>query len=530
MDKLANDFDQQLLLKDEQRIFGLPSVEEVESNSSPKLDHLKLDNNDPRIIQRKSLIGIGGSGNVKKFSNNGLVSFEKPLISRKMTASQNRLTLQNRCKDSLIITRPHLSGIQQLQSATTDGTRFTQNGALSEKSFSVRSSNMSQNCEKNSEMSSEDIENDLNDGVLLNVPMLDDIDVNKNFDTRTSIKGDSRKKIQLGGSSLFLDKREQDFVKKMYEKPESLVNSPSRDSQEAFEDLYEVQEYLGEVSITSLVQQIFQGCSSVVKICKMVKSPQTEYAVKIMKVPDEELYYIAMKEFRLLEGLGEGHPNVIKVIDIFYNKMREQMYILMEFAGKGSNLTTFIKNAQYQEEENKEVEAINEQLVKTVMKQLLEGILFIHENHICHRDIKPGNIYVTEDLQKLKIIDFNVALSFRHSSNCLEYTPSMFGVTGEEIFSAPELSSGQSYDEKVDCWSAGIVMYQLMTRGQKLKIFPYDESEEIQQFVDKKLAKIHKYGEWSPEMLELLKDLLQANPRKRISAKKTLESSWLTLQ
>lgn len=51
-------------------------------------------------------------------------------------------------------------------------------------------------------MSSEDIEHELNDGVMLNVPMLDDIDVNRNFDTRTSIKGDSRKKIDLGNSSL----------------------------------------------------------------------------------------------------------------------------------------------------------------------------------------------------------------------------------------------------------------------------------------------------------------------------------------
>jgi hypothetical protein len=66
-----------------------------------------------------------------------------------------------------------------------------------------------------------------------------------------------------------------------------------------------------------------------------------------MKVPDEELYSIAMKEFRMLEGLGEGHKNVIKVIDIFYNKMHEQMYILMEYAGKGCNLTTFIKNASH---------------------------------------------------------------------------------------------------------------------------------------------------------------------------------------
>jgi serine/threonine protein kinase len=55
----------------------------------------------------------------------------------------------------------------------------------------------------------------------------------------------------------------------------------------------------------------------------------------------------------------------------------------------------------------------------------------------------------------------------------------MFGVTGEPLYSAPELTSGLKYNETVDCWSAGIVMYMLMTRGRKLKIFAYDSIEEI---------------------------------------------------
>jgi hypothetical protein len=63
-----------------------------------------------------------------------------------------------------------------------------------------------------------------------------------------------------------------------------------------------------------------------------------------MRVPDQELYNIAMKEFNLLDGLGSGHPNIMKVIDIFYNTMRENMYIIMEYAGKGYNLTNLIKN------------------------------------------------------------------------------------------------------------------------------------------------------------------------------------------
>lgn len=58
------------------------------------------------------------------------------------------------------------------------------------------------------------------------------------------------------------------------------------------------------------------------------------------------------------------------------------------------------------------------------MLKLLEGISFIHEKLVCHRDIKPSNIYVTQDIQDLKILDFNVALKFNINQK-------LFGVTGE---------------------------------------------------------------------------------------------------
>lgn len=73
-----------------------------------------------------------------------------------------------------------------------------------------------------------------------------------------------------------------------------------------------------------------------------MKNPKERYAVKIMRVPDEEYYNIAMKEFKLIEGLGKGHPNIIKVHDIFYNQMRKKMQILMEYAGDGYDLKKYI--------------------------------------------------------------------------------------------------------------------------------------------------------------------------------------------
>ena len=56
-----------------------------------------------------------------------------------------------------------------------------------------------------------------------------------------------------------------------------------------------------------------------------------------------------MKEFRLVEELA-SHANVIKVHDIFYNKMQEKISILMEYAGEGNNLCDYIKKAKREEQ------------------------------------------------------------------------------------------------------------------------------------------------------------------------------------
>ena len=62
-----------------------------------------------------------------------------------------------------------------------------------------------------------------------------------------------------------------------------------------------------------------------------------------MRVPDQEFFDIALREYKLLESLGEGHENIMKVEDIFFNEMHGKVYTIMDYAGEGSNLTTFIE-------------------------------------------------------------------------------------------------------------------------------------------------------------------------------------------
>jgi len=86
----------------------------------------------------------------------------------------------------------------------------------------------------------------------------------------------------------------------------------------------------------------------------------------------------------------------------------------------------------------------------------MEGISYLHEQGICHRDIKPSNILVTKE-QKVFIADFNVSREKKGE------VFRMMTRTGTLAFSAPEIFVSTYYNEKVDIWSAGTVLYMILS-------------------------------------------------------------------
>ena len=66
------------------------------------------------------------------------------------------------------------------------------------------------------------------------------------------------------------------------------------------------------------------------------------YACKIMRVPDEELYMLSLKEFTILDKLS-AHENIIRVEDIFYNAERQTTKLVMEYFPNSKNMSKLVK-------------------------------------------------------------------------------------------------------------------------------------------------------------------------------------------
>ena len=101
--------------------------------------------------------------------------------------------------------------------------------------------------------------------------------------------------------------------------------------------------------------------------------------------------------------------------------------------------------------------AFSEPVAKAIFSQLTSALAFCHERGIYHRDIKPENLLLDSNFQ-LKVADFGLA-AMRASPEELLKTE-----CGTRSYMAPEVLARQQYDgSKADCWSAGVVLFIMLS-------------------------------------------------------------------
>ena len=213
-----------------------------------------------------------------------------------------------------------------------------------------------------------------------------------------------------------------------------------------------------------------------------------------------------MNEIEILRKLD--HPNILKITD-FYS-LKTEYNIITEYCQEGELFDEIKANAPF-----------SEVMAAWYMNQILSAVCYCHSMNILHRDLKPENILIVKRQKNgyhpIKIIDFGTAKVFKKEKN--EHL-----LIGSAYYIAPEVLS-RNYTELCDLWSCGVIMYILLTGRPP---FNGINEEEIMKKIKDGVYDMSRYpwGIISEDAKDLIKGLLQVNPKKRFTAKQALEHKW----
>eukprot|EP01083_Nonionella_stella_P168696 570315_1 len=198
------------------------------------------------------------------------------------------------------------------------------------------------------------------------------------------------------------------------------------------------------------------------KLGKKLGQPgQFGYAVECVKIDTKEKFAIKVinkSKFKLLtqrraffEQLREEisimqkleHANIISFFDVFEDE--PNVYIVMEHCNGGELFDRISAKGSYSEKD-----------AAKVLRQVVEGLRYLHANHIAHCDLKPDNFLFLEpsDDSDLKIIDFGM-------SKIMKFRKYFRRFCGTPYYVAPEVIDG-NYTEACDMWSMGVVMFVML--------------------------------------------------------------------
>lgn len=267
------------------------------------------------------------------------------------------------------------------------------------------------------------------------------------------------------------------------------------ESKKAIDDLFIFKKKLGAGAFgdVHLVEERSNGLERVIKTINKDRS----------QVPMEQIE----AEIEVLKSLD--HPNIIKIFEVFEDY--HNMYIVMETC-EGGELLERIVSAQARGK------SLSEGYVAELMKQMMNALAYFHSQHVVHKDLKPENILFQDKSlhSPIKIIDFGLAELFKsdeHSTNA----------AGTALYMAPEVFK-RDVTVKCDVWSAGVVMYFLLTGCLP---FTGTSLEEVQQ---KATHQEPNYAvecrHLTPEAIALLKQMLIKDPERRPSAGDVLHHEW----
>ncbi|KAF4383161.1 hypothetical protein F8388_009192 [Cannabis sativa] len=268
-----------------------------------------------------------------------------------------------------------------------------------------------------------------------------------------------------------------------------------------------------------LGEKLGEGAYGVTYLCRDLVTHETLACKAISKAhmdTKEEIENI-YNEVTIMMKLPD-HPNIVKLKA--FCEDRNNFYLIMELC-KGGELVDLIKAKNY----------LSEAEAAPVAKMIVKAIMTCHTNGIMHRDLKPENLLFLNNKQDspLKLIDFGFSAFFKPNQR-------FSNIVGTLYYAAPEiLSKWKCHGPEVDIWSAGVIIY-IMLCGN----FPFypefsDDSSYDHSITQMSCAilkgdidfQTQPWPRISESAKSLIRQMLERDPKKRLTAQQVLEHPWI---
>ena len=246
-------------------------------------------------------------------------------------------------------------------------------------------------------------------------------------------------------------------------------------------------------------QVLGDGATSLVYLAE--NSAKEKFAIKrINKEKNSINQKVMLKEAELCLKLN--HKNIIKYYEIY----EDNKYINIVMEQGQTDLFEFLIRSP--------LGYFPDEIAIDFLIQIFSAIDYIHSMNIVHCDIKPENfvLKIEKGKAELKLVDFGNAIRKPKQKERL------FNFKGTKEYMAPETLENIGFDEKVDEWAAGVIMYNMLTGADP---FSSDSDSEYKDNI--KFKEIRFDYIKNERLRNLNKKLLNRFMTKRISAKEALE-------
>lgn len=257
-----------------------------------------------------------------------------------------------------------------------------------------------------------------------------------------------------------------------------------------------------------------------------------------------------LKEIAAMQFIGESHPNVLGCQEVLFDG--KNLNVVMRYCDAG-DLFQLLQDAQALHDDAPEPPphmGLTEAQARYWFKQIMSGVQYLHDIGVCHRDLSPENVMIDREAGAL-IIDMGMCLRVPYVTN-MSLTPTDKGTADASVKAHPGVHSKRCFFKPqgacgklpymspeiyknrtpfdgaaADVWTSGTILFCMLT-GNRSYQRPHASDPQF-YWMSRGLTQLLNdwHVELSPQGVHLLQNMLQTNPRLRLTIDEVMNHPWM---